>query len=102
MFRANYPKFVERDTQVLGISTDPKPTQTAYATSLGNLPYPLLSDFHPKAEVSNAYGLYNEERGTANRAVLIIDKTGTIRYRRVYESASDIDTADFLAEIDKF
>jgi alkyl hydroperoxide reductase subunit AhpC len=102
MFRANYPKFVERDTQVLGISTDPKPTQTAYAASLGNLPYPLLSDFHPKAEVSNAYDLYNEERGTANRAVLIIDKTGTIRYRRVYDSASDIDIADFLAEIDKF
>jgi alkyl hydroperoxide reductase subunit AhpC len=92
---------VERDTQVLGISTDPKPTQTAYATSLGNLPYPLLSDFHPKAEVSNAYDLYNEERGTSNRAVLIIDKDGVIRFRRVYESAADIHMEDFLSEIDK-
>ena len=92
---------MERDTQVLGISTDPKPTQTAYATSLGNLPYPLLSDFHPKAEVSNAYDLYNEERGTSNRAVLIIDKDGVIRFRRVYESAADIHMEDFLSEIDK-
>jgi alkyl hydroperoxide reductase subunit AhpC len=92
---------VERDTQVLGISTDPKPTQTAYATSLGNLPYPLLSDFHPKANVSNAFDLYNEERGTSDRAVLIIDKDGVIRYRRVYASAADIHVEDFLAEIDK-
>lgn len=93
---------MERDTQVLGISTDPKPTQTAYATSLGNLPYPLLSDFHPKAEVSNAYGLYNDERGTADRAILIVDKAGVIRYRRVYASAADIKVEDFIAEIDKF
>ena len=82
------------------MSTDPKPTQTAYATSLGNLPYPLLSDFHPIAEVARAYGLYNADRGTANRAIIIVDKRGVIRYRREHASAGEIDVGDILALID--
>ena len=92
---------MEKDTQVLGISTDAKPTQTAYATSLGNLPYPLLSDFHPKGVVANACDVYNDERGTSDRAILIVDKKGIIRYRRVYASAADINVEDLLGEIEK-
>ena len=91
---------MEKDTQVLGISTDPKPTQTAYATSLGNLPYPLLSDFHPTAEVTKAYGLYNADRGTANRAIIIVDKQGAVRYRREYAAPAHIDMDELVSEVD--
>ncbi len=91
---------MEKDTQVLGISTDPKPTQTAYATSLGNLPYPLLSDFHPIAEVTKAYELYNADRGTANRAIVIVDKQGAVRYRREYGPPAHIDMDELIAEVD--
>ena len=101
MFRAASSKFEERDTQVLGISTDPRPTQTVYSTTMGNIPYPLLSDFHPHGQVAKAYGLLNEERGTARRAVLVVDKEGIVRFKRVYQSAGDIDTKDILAEVDK-
>lgn len=51
----------------------------------GGLPYPELSDWHPKGAVCQAYGLFNEERGTPIRAVVIIDKTGKIRFRQTYE-----------------
>ena len=61
----------------------------------------MLSDFHPKAEASRAYGVYNEERGTANRSVIIVDKQGVVRFKQVYAAAIDLDTADILAEIDK-
>ncbi|MCH8184838.1 MAG: redoxin domain-containing protein [Chloroflexi bacterium] len=93
--------FEEKDTQVLGISTDARPTQTAFAASLGNIPYPVLADFHPKGQVSKLYGVYNEERGTANRAVVIVDKQGIVRFSRVYTSMPELDTADVLAEIGK-
>ena len=76
--------FEERDTQVLGISTDPKPTQIAFAASLGSVPYPILADFHPKGEVSKLYGIYNEDRGTSMRAVFIIDKEGVVRFKQIY------------------
>ena len=93
--------FEERGTQVLGISTDARPTQTAFSTSLGNIPYPILSDFHPKGAVSKAYGVYNEERGTANRAVIVIDKNGTVRFKRVYADMSEFSIGDIVAEVDR-
>ena len=101
MFRAANSKFQEKDTQVLGISTDPRPVQTAYSTSMGNITYPLLSDFHPQGEVSRLFGVYNDEKATSFRSIFVIDKEGVVRFKRVYTSAGDIDTADILAEVDK-
>jgi alkyl hydroperoxide reductase subunit AhpC len=93
--------FEERDTQVLGISNDSRATQAAFAASLGSVPYPVLGDFHPKGKVTQLYGVYNEERGTADRSVFIIDKEGTLRWKRVYSSVADLDPKDILAEIDR-
>ena len=101
MFRRSNPVFEEKDTQVLGISNDARPTQTAYSMSLGTIPYPILSDFHPKGKVTRAYGIWNEQRGASNRVVFVIDKAGVIRFKRVYDSASDLDPKDILAEIDR-
>ena len=61
----------------------------------------MLADFHPKGEVARLYGLYNEERGTADRAVIIVDREGVVRYQRVYANARDLDVADILAEVKK-
>jgi mycoredoxin-dependent peroxiredoxin len=52
---------------------------------MGGLPYPELSDFHPKGQASQAYGLWNEERGASARAVLIVDKEGVVRFRETYQ-----------------
>jgi alkyl hydroperoxide reductase subunit AhpC len=93
--------FEERDTQVLGISTDARPTQTAWATSLGNIPYPVLADFHPKGQMSKSYGVYNDERGTADRSVMLVDKQGVVRFKRLYSTMSQFDIKDILAEVDK-
>ena len=68
---------------------------------MGNIPYPILSDFYPHGRVAQLYGIFNEEIGTSRRAVIVVDKQGTIRFKRVYASAGDIDTADILAEVDK-
>jgi alkyl hydroperoxide reductase subunit AhpC len=52
--------------------------------SMGGLPYPELSDWHPKGKVTSAYGLWNEERGAGFRAVIVVDKTGVVRFRQQY------------------
>lgn len=51
---------------------------------MGGLPYPELSDWHPKGQVTQSYGLWNEERGVGRRAVIIVDKTGVVRFRQTY------------------
>ena len=84
---------------MLGMSVDSVPTQRAFAAGLGNIPYPLLSDFHPKGHVSKLFDIYNEERGTTKRAVIIIDKEGIIRFKKVYDQGLP-DPKEILSELD--
>ncbi len=68
---------------------------------MGGLPYPELTDFHPKGTATQANGLWNEERGAGNRAVIIVDKEGIIRFRETYVPGVLPDPEDILAAIDK-
>lgn len=80
------------------MSVDSVPTQKAFAAAYGGLPYPLLADFHPKGAVGQAYGIYNEERGTDNRSVFVIDKEGVVRWARLYDRGLP-DPDEVLAEV---
>ena len=73
------------DAQVLGISVDSAAAQRAFSSVLGDIPYPLLADFHPKGQVSQLYGVYSEERGTSVRSVFVIDKEGAVQFKHIYE-----------------
>ena len=95
-----YRRFEEKDAQVLGISVDSAATQRAFCSSLGGIPYPVLADFHPKGAVAQLYGIYNEERGTDRRAVIIIDKEGLVRFKQVYDRGLP-KAEDILAEVEK-
>ena len=63
---------------------------------MGGLPHPELSDWQPKGQVSQAYDLWNDERGTTRRGVIIVDKAGVIRFRQTYEPGTLPDTAQIL------
>ena len=82
------------------MSVDSAATQRAFAAGLGGLPYPLLADFHPKGHVSEMFDIYNDERGTSRRAVIIIDKEGVIRFKKVYDRGLP-DPQEILEELDK-
>jgi len=101
LFRQFNSQFEEKGAQVLGISCDSHHAHRTYSTSLGNIPYPLLSDFHPHGQMIKSYGLWSEQRGTSNRAVIIVDKNGVIRFRREYPLPSPPNPADILAEVEK-
>jgi len=80
----------------LGASCDHTASHRAWATALGGLPYPELSDWEPKGQMSRSYGLWNPERGASKRAVLIIDKDGIVRYRREYTAPDLPDMEEIL------
>ena len=61
----------------------------------------MLGDFYPHGGVAQQYGIFNEENGRALRAVIVVDKQGVIRFKRVYASMADLDLADIVAEVDK-
>ncbi len=99
-FRQAHSRFEEKNAQVLGISCDHVNAHRAWSTAMGGLPYPELSDWHPKGKVSTAYDLWNEERGASNRAVLIVDKEGIIQFRETYVPGVLPDTGDILKVLD--
>ena len=68
---------------------------------MGGLPYQELADWHPKGKVTNSFGLWNEERGTGIRAVIVVDKEGVIRFRETYPAGVLPDTEEILAAVDK-
>ena len=63
-----------------GISIDTVYTHAAWAEQLGGVSFPLVSDFHPKGEIGQSFGVYLADKGITDRATVIIDAGGTVRY----------------------
>jgi alkyl hydroperoxide reductase subunit AhpC len=51
--------------------------------------------------MTKSYDLWNEERGAPNRAVVIVDKDGVIRYRHEYAAPNIPNPLDILTEVEK-
>ncbi|HEY3272512.1 MAG TPA: peroxiredoxin family protein [Methanocella sp.] len=82
-----YPLISEQDGEVLAISTDGIDVAKNMAVDL-HLPYPVISD--PDGNIIKLYGVYDGDMDTAYPAVLLIDKMGVVRFRKVIESLEDL------------
>lgn len=96
-YEAEMADFERYDAQVLGISVDSVPSHVAFAKSIGGIErYPLLADFHPKGEVSKKYGVWKEDSGHCERAIVLVDKKGVVRYIDVHNIGEAPDNAQLL------
>ncbi len=86
--------FEQNDAILLGISVDNRPTLYAWTRQMGDLWFPVLSDFWPHGQVAASFGILRSD-GVAERAIIMIDKAGIIRYFQV----SDINRRPELQEI---
>ena len=100
-YEADLERFRGYDAQVLGISVDSVPCNAAWAKSLGNLSYDLLSDFHPKGEVARKYGAYREKEGISERALFSVDKEGKIAYKDIHDISDQPDNEDLFEVLRK-
>lgn len=94
-YEAEHSRFEGYETQVLGISVDSVPCNTAWAKSLGGITFDLLSDFEPKGEVARKFGAYRPE-GYAERALFVIDKQGKIVYKNIHEIGKQPDNEEIF------
>ncbi len=94
-FSDTMPEFKELNTAVLGISTDSHFSHAAWIKTprkeggIGNLAYPLVSDF--SKSVSRDYGFLVEDTedellGAALRGLVIIDGNGVVRHMQVNDA----------------
>jgi peroxiredoxin len=80
---------------VVGVSVDSAFCHKAFQEHL-NLTMPLLADFHPKGEMSNAYGAYREDRGATNRSLVLIDEDGVVEWSYASPSTAEIPGANLI------
>ncbi len=71
--------FKEHNAILLGITVDNIPTLFSWTQQMGDLWFPILSDFWPHGAVAESFGLLRTD-GVTERALVIIDKEGVIRY----------------------
>jgi peroxiredoxin len=76
-FTEDYGAFRDADTEVLPISVDSIPTLREFKAK-ERISVELLSDF--KREVSRRYGTLLEDRFHSNRAYVLIDRSGIVRW----------------------
>jgi alkyl hydroperoxide reductase subunit AhpC len=85
----------------VGILCDTVYTLKAWADSLGGVQYPLCSDFWPHGNVSQAYGVFNEEIGRPERAIIVVDEQGICRYIDVHQLREVPDEEEIADEVNK-
>ncbi len=105
-------KFAERNTQLLGVSTDSQYTHLAWQKQdrkqggVGKVNYPMIAD--TSHAISREYGVLLENAGIALRGLFLIDKEGTIRHMLVNDLplGRSVDEAlrlvDALAHFEKY
>ena len=76
--------FSKHDAVMLGITTDNLPSLYAWTGLMGKLEVEALSDFWPHGKVAKAYGVLRSD-GTSERALILIDKQGVIRWIDVHD-----------------
>ena len=93
--------FADRDTQVLGGSTDSEFVHLAWRThhaDLKDLPFPMLADI--KHELCKSLGILDRNAGVAQRATFVVDPEGIIRFVSVNDLSVGRNPQEVLRVID--
>lgn len=100
-YEADLERFEGYNAQVLGISVDSVPCNTAWAKSLGGLTFDLLSDFEPKGEVARLFGAYRQKEGISERAIFIVDKEGKLAFKDIHDISDQPDNEELFEVLRK-
>jgi len=84
----------------LGLSVDSVPCKKAWAEAIGVKETPLLADFWPHGGVAEAYDIFREKNGFSERAVLIVDHKGMIRFKKIYPIREVPDIGEILKAVE--
>lgn len=97
-FTNDFDRFGAEETVVLPISVDSIPTLQEFKRKEG-LRVDLLSDF--KREVTRRYGTLIEERFFSNRAYVLVDRDGVVRWSHTEATPGERrENADLLGRIE--
>jgi len=92
--------FEQHNAILLGITVDSIPTLYAWTSQMGDLWFPVLSDFWPHGAVAKKFGVLRSD-GVSERALFFIDKKGVIRDIQVSDINKRPDLEQCAIALDK-
>lgn len=92
--------FDSHDAVLLGIAVDNIPTLYAWTRQMGELWFPVLSDFWPHGGTADRFGVLRSD-GMTERALFVVDKRGIIRYIDVHDINKRPPLEALIAELGK-
>jgi len=95
----NRGEFARLNAVAFGISVDPVPAKHAWAKELRIKETKLLSDFWPHGAVAESYGIFRSADGYSERAVIILDTDGIVRFSKVYPMSEVPDMGEILEQL---
>jgi peroxiredoxin len=96
-YEAELERFKNSDTEVVSVSMDSTHALNAWSKAI-NTSFPLLSDFYPQGKVVDLYGV-RHTAGMPERAVIVIDREGIIRYIEVTDTPGELPDNQKLFEV---
>ncbi|UOF94258.1 MAG: peroxiredoxin [Bacteroides sp.] len=100
-FNDSFDDFEDRDTKIIGASTDSEFSHLAWRQNnqnLKNIKFPMLAD--TSKSLSEELGILDNTEKVANRATFIIDPLGIIRWISVYDMKIGRSVKEILRVLD--
>ena len=85
----------QQGAKLYGISVDSAFAHKAFQERLG-ITFPLLADFNPKGDVARRYGVYIEERGHNQRALVMIGPELEVEWAHQSSSPLEVPGANLI------
>lgn len=92
----NAETFNQLNTVAFGVSVDSSPSKKAWAESIHVTKTPLLADFWPHGGLAQALGIFKEDAGISERANIIADVNGVVKWLKVYPIGELPDLAEVI------
>jgi peroxiredoxin (alkyl hydroperoxide reductase subunit C) len=86
-YQVQRPRVRANNAEIVAVTVDSIMNTTAWERVIGPFDFPLCSDFWPHGEVSERYGVLRKSdagAGSSDRVVLIVDRSGTVAFRKTY------------------
>ncbi len=80
------PEFERLESSVVGIAVDSPWSHAAFAAAK-SITFPLLSDDAPAGHVARAFGVYSSASGRSERALFVLDPSGTVMWSGTFPDA---------------
>lgn len=80
----NFEGFKTQNAVALGFSIDTVPSKKAWAQSLSIVKTSLVSDFWPHGGYAKELGIFRDTEGFTERANIIIDELGFVKWMKIY------------------